>query len=396
MMNDLGTRILNLRKERNMSQEELATKLSVTRQAISKWERNEGLPDLYNVKRISEVFCVSIDELLDHQKEEVEVRKKNSLAFYLLTIPMSLITLAHMILIFTSVIFFVVLIGNMFQTDALMIGINMQLIFVPLALVFSSVFVDQWIRLLNNQENKRYRFVLSILFGVMIIVSFIVLIYEQFEGFALILTFIMVLIILILGQIGSILEQEPREISLLKSHWFIRLKKYINIFTLTYLVILSLALFKNYVLVKPISYINHLEINNQSDNFYMSFNHGQTNITKIDHFNVDLSFSMELEDVKSKVYIEFYLDGTTFFKGEMVQDSLNPSLYKIIIKDDSYQLPLISTERFMNVRRGQYMDAMITYEGETLGHVVTISLAVESHQYGYTTSHVWIWDHKNV
>ncbi len=44
-VNSFGEKILSLRKERNMSQEELALKTNVTRQAISKWERNEGLPD---------------------------------------------------------------------------------------------------------------------------------------------------------------------------------------------------------------------------------------------------------------------------------------------------------------------------------------------------------------
>ena len=42
---NLGEKILKLRKERGLSQEDLAEKLGTTRQAISKWENNQGFPD---------------------------------------------------------------------------------------------------------------------------------------------------------------------------------------------------------------------------------------------------------------------------------------------------------------------------------------------------------------
>lgn len=62
-----------LRKGSNLTQEELADKLNVSRQAITKWESNEGLPDIENLKQISLLFNVSIDELI---KEEKEVKKE--------------------------------------------------------------------------------------------------------------------------------------------------------------------------------------------------------------------------------------------------------------------------------------------------------------------------------
>lgn len=57
-----------LRKESNLTQEELADKLCVSRQAITKWESGEGLPDIDNLKEISKVFNVSIDELVKEEK----------------------------------------------------------------------------------------------------------------------------------------------------------------------------------------------------------------------------------------------------------------------------------------------------------------------------------------
>ena len=58
-----------LRKELNLTQEELANKLNVSRQAITKWESGEGIPDIENLKQISILFGVSIDELVKEEKE---------------------------------------------------------------------------------------------------------------------------------------------------------------------------------------------------------------------------------------------------------------------------------------------------------------------------------------
>jgi len=53
-----------------MSQEQLAEKLNVSRQSVSKWERDEALPDIYNLEAISEVFGVSTDYII---KQDIAV-----------------------------------------------------------------------------------------------------------------------------------------------------------------------------------------------------------------------------------------------------------------------------------------------------------------------------------
>ena len=65
MDNELGTRIRALRKERGLSQEALAQALEVSRQAVTKWESDRGLPDIGNIKQIVRLLDVSIDYLLD-------------------------------------------------------------------------------------------------------------------------------------------------------------------------------------------------------------------------------------------------------------------------------------------------------------------------------------------
>ena len=57
-----------LRKEKNLTQEELAEKLNVSRQAITKWESGDGTPDIDNLKQVSVLFNTTIDELVKEEK----------------------------------------------------------------------------------------------------------------------------------------------------------------------------------------------------------------------------------------------------------------------------------------------------------------------------------------
>ncbi len=61
---EIANRLVQLRKQHGLSQEELAAKLGLSRQAISKWERAEASPDTDNLILLSRVYGVSVDELL--------------------------------------------------------------------------------------------------------------------------------------------------------------------------------------------------------------------------------------------------------------------------------------------------------------------------------------------
>lgn len=69
----LGERIANLRKQKGISQEELADVLVTSRQAISKWERGESDPDIGRLKDLAVYFNVSIDYLLGYDMEDKSV-----------------------------------------------------------------------------------------------------------------------------------------------------------------------------------------------------------------------------------------------------------------------------------------------------------------------------------
>ena len=72
---DLGKKILELRKKENLSQEQLAEKMSVTRQTISKWELNETTPDIKQAKELSKLFKISLDELTENDMTTLVMQK---------------------------------------------------------------------------------------------------------------------------------------------------------------------------------------------------------------------------------------------------------------------------------------------------------------------------------
>ncbi len=72
---NLGNKIVDLRKKNSLSQEELAEKVGVTRQTISKWELEETTPDINQAKKLSQIFKVSLDELTDNDVSAILVEK---------------------------------------------------------------------------------------------------------------------------------------------------------------------------------------------------------------------------------------------------------------------------------------------------------------------------------
>ena len=74
----LADKIMNLRKQQGMSQEELAHQLGISRQSVSKWESGASIPDLDKILKLSDLFGVSTDYLLKDELEEVTFSESNS------------------------------------------------------------------------------------------------------------------------------------------------------------------------------------------------------------------------------------------------------------------------------------------------------------------------------
>ena len=79
MMMSLGETIYRLRTEKNLSQGGLAEMLDVSRQSISKWENNSAVPDLEKIIKLSEIFEVSLDELVKGEEASRRNETVNSI-----------------------------------------------------------------------------------------------------------------------------------------------------------------------------------------------------------------------------------------------------------------------------------------------------------------------------
>lgn len=73
---NLGEKIFKLRKEKGLSQEALAEQIGTTRQAVSKWENNQGFPETEKLLQLSNIFEVSTDFLLKDAKTEKSADEK--------------------------------------------------------------------------------------------------------------------------------------------------------------------------------------------------------------------------------------------------------------------------------------------------------------------------------
>ena len=79
---EIADRLCAYRKKNGLSQEELAERIGVSRQAVSKWERAEASPDTDNLILLSKIYGVTLDELLNTDPtEESEPEKKESVSF---------------------------------------------------------------------------------------------------------------------------------------------------------------------------------------------------------------------------------------------------------------------------------------------------------------------------
>ena len=95
-----GEMISSLRKEKNMTQNDLAEKMNVTDKAVSTWERNLSCPDVNSIPKLAEILGVSVEELLNAQ-----TKQENSKADDIINIALIGVSLAMGIcIVVTSVL----------------------------------------------------------------------------------------------------------------------------------------------------------------------------------------------------------------------------------------------------------------------------------------------------
>lgn len=114
----MGEIISALRKEKGMTQRDLAEKLNVSDKAVSKWERNVACPDIQNIPKLAEILGISVDELVNAQPKEQTGHRG---AGYVLNISLKAVPLAMGI----AVVVTSILNGIDTKSALIMLGIGM-------------------------------------------------------------------------------------------------------------------------------------------------------------------------------------------------------------------------------------------------------------------------------
>ena len=123
----LGERIRDERKKRGLSQEELADILNVSRQAITKWETDRGIPDIANLIRISEEFEISLDELIkgDNSVKRKIIYDSSMKRWHLLVVVYLLAIVAY--IAYFALLYRILMVGFLIAT-LFMLGFELRII----------------------------------------------------------------------------------------------------------------------------------------------------------------------------------------------------------------------------------------------------------------------------
>ena len=98
-------RLAKARKEKGFTQSDVAEKLNVSRQAVTKWESGQSMPDIQNLKQMADMFGVSMDNLVrdvKEKKESVMQKKIKDIGFYIFAILIVIIASVFSIINFIN------------------------------------------------------------------------------------------------------------------------------------------------------------------------------------------------------------------------------------------------------------------------------------------------------
>lgn len=122
----ISEKIKQIRNNEKLTQEQFAEKISVSRNAVAKWETNRGYPDIQNLIAISEVFNISLDELIreDNKVKNKIISESSSKKWHFLVI---LYLLAIIIYIFYFLIFHKIFMIGFLIGTIFMLGIEIYI-----------------------------------------------------------------------------------------------------------------------------------------------------------------------------------------------------------------------------------------------------------------------------
>ena len=198
----IGERLLKLRKERNLSQEDLANELDVSRQTISKWETDQSIPDFDKIVPICKYFGITTDELLTGNKNIVESTNNDFKSKFARNIAIAVIMyiLSIVVLIICSVKF-----------DESIIGISLFFIIIALStglLVYNGIFYKQESK---EETNTKQDSLIKQINGIVDIIGLIIYFVISFTTHAWHITWIIFIIIGLINRVIKLLFSLKKE-----------------------------------------------------------------------------------------------------------------------------------------------------------------------------------------
>ena len=179
-MTSVGKNLKNIRKKNDLTQDELAEKLSVTRQAVSNWENGKTEPDIETLTNISQIFDISIDELVDGIPKGIkELRGKKSHLYIGIGFTVFYVISSLLMIIFEKPLH-----DYVNSTYDVFYSAFSVLVWKPLTVVSAGIGISALISYISGlyMENKNLRIVFLI-FGIVISVCTSGFMIFQFLGF---------------------------------------------------------------------------------------------------------------------------------------------------------------------------------------------------------------------
>lgn len=179
-MTSVGKNLKNIRKKNDLTQDELAEKLSVTRQAVSNWENGKTEPDIETLTNISQIFDISIDELVDGIPKGIkELRGKKSHLYIGIGFTVFYVISSLLMIIFEKPLH-----DYVNSTYDVFYSAFSVLVWKPLTVVSAGIGISALISYISGlyMENKNLRIVFLI-FGLVISVCTSGFMIFQFLGF---------------------------------------------------------------------------------------------------------------------------------------------------------------------------------------------------------------------
>lgn len=391
-MNDLGQKIACLRKEKKLSQEELAEKLDVSRQAISKWERNESLPDVYNLVNIADALDVSLD-LLIHKEKQASENRFQKIPLLLMGIPIFLFSMAWIYGLFIILGTSIGLIISFFDLSNVFEDVYTRMFIA----IFGSVLLYIYLTCYKNMftANKVYKSYAGFLIinAMLLVGHLLVLAFVYLNSFSTIFLYILVLLILISGIVGVLLYDVKKEEKERYPKFNMIYKKFDKPLKIIYIVMFMftlISIFQQEVLITKYGYVDEMTLisDDFTENMFFLKTYNQEERDALGNtgsINVTRKFHVELEE---EPMIKVYVEGKLFIEGKMTDQG--NQLYRFNLDQIESKIPLlIIDEHSSNNHLDIQIEIYWVFNGQEMKSIEDIEYS--HYQISYDYENAWIW-----